>query len=207
MGRYLANGIPTKICVFLRKNQVMMKNDLKEIQEDLSKYVDLSMYEATEYADAFVFELKKEVFNQNIHELIKEIDSLTPCDSYLFCNLFYNQNINVLNDDFDKINIELCKYGDNLKFEDENRLKENDYYIKSEDSYITEVNSFPYQFWVLDKEVKTRYYVNMYFMMLWSDCDKYCGEDETQMLSILNNMKSSYYKSTLSKSLIYFIQG
>lgn len=207
MGRYLANGIPTKICVFLRKNQVTLKDDLNEIKIDLSKYVDLSMYETIVYDDAFEFKLKKEIFNKNIHELIKEIDPITPCDSYLFCNLFYNQKIDVLSDEFNKIKIELNKYGDDLEFENQNYITEDEYYIKSKDSYIKEANSFPYQFWVLDNDVRKRYYVNMDFIMLWLDYDKYDGEDETQMLRILNNMKTSYYKSVLSKSLVYFIRG
>jgi hypothetical protein len=208
MGRYLSNGIPTKIRVILESYNEVEKNDLTEIKKNLSKYIDLSMYELVEYANGYVFELKKEVFNKHIYELIKELEPLTSCRSYFTHNLFDEHDINVLSDEFNKDNykIELCKYGDNPEYEEENRISENAYYILNND-YIREWGSFPYQYWALNGEIEKKYYVDMIFMMLWSDCNKFSGEDPTPMLEVLNSMKSSYYKSPLSKSLVYFIAG
>lgn len=200
MGRYLANGIPTRISVFLKKGKKIDENDLIKIKNDLLNYVDLSMYELNEYEDGYAFHLKTEVFNKNIYELIKEINELTPCYSYFIFNLFDDCDINVLSDEFNKDNykIELIKSSNNLEYFVQNTNSNNS---------IGETLSYPYQFWVLTSEIEDKYYVDMKFIMLWTDFSKFNGEDETEMLRILNNMKSSYYKNPLSKSLIYFIAG
>jgi hypothetical protein len=209
MGRYLANGIPTTISVVLERGYEVEKNDLTEIKKDLSKYVDLSMYELVKYDNGYEFELKKEVFNKHIHELIKELEPLTSCRSYFMFNLLDKYDINVLSDEFNKDNykIELSKYGDNPEYEKENYIRENAYYIRCQKGHISEASSYPYQFWALSSEIRKKYYVDMSFIMLWMDYNKYNGEDETPMLKVLNSMKSSYYKNPLSKSLIYFIAG
>jgi hypothetical protein len=209
MGRYLSNGIPTKIRVILKSYNKIEKNDLTEIKKDLSKYVDLSKYELVECENGYIFEFKKEVFNKHICELIKELEPLTSCRSYFMYKLLDKYDINVLSDEFNKDNykIELCKYGDNPEYEKENYISENEYYVRCQNNHIGETGNFPYQYWVLSREIRKKYYIDMSFIMLWSDYNKFSGEDSTPMLEVLNSMKSSYYKSPLSKSLIYFMAG
>lgn len=211
MGRYLANGIAATISIYSKTE--MEECDIKPIKEKLSKYINLDLYDMKKYNDGLSFKLKLDVFNNNIHKTIKEISDLTSCEDYLLYNLFENYNeIDIYSDDFcqEKYPIELKRY---VKTSERNfYLDDGDYYIGTEDDprIRTIYNFYGEQYWLPKSEsLKGRYKIQVGFILLWSDYDKYDGEDETKMLKILNTMKKSYYSSCneLTQNITYFVSG
>ena len=63
--------------------------------------------------------LKKGIFNNNIHELIKEMDPLTRCYRYLD----YNNKLPIKEFTKEKYELELCEYDDEYSYKDEEKNK------------------------------------------------------------------------------------
>lgn len=206
MGRRLATGVMTRFEI-TKKNDwgsdsnFVLSSELENILKDISHIIDPSIYELVEkHEDCYDFALKTEIFNNNIHELIGEISSLTCPNVDCFWNLeeeLKEKNIDINSKEF------MGSYPLSVKVDEKGK-----YFIETNTEKIEEDYPFHPFYWIIDSDrLYKNIEINAAIILLWIDENKYCGEDETNMLSIINNMKARYYSSPLSKALVYYISG
>ena len=203
MGRMLAVGVPVKICFY--KNHGKGENKkYKIMQKEVSKYIDLSLYDTEQKEYSLTLKLKKEVFDKNINKTL--ID-------------FYNKFDFIPNRYFegDYADLELLKqkkYHLELVYND-NEHKEGviNYTISKDDVYELE-HQFPQEYWLIyDSKVNDswgyEYELYIKYSPVWMDIDKIDSEDESNLLRILNKMKITTFEgcNELTKTLMFFILG
>lgn len=202
MGRYLAAGLPTRITIKNRKdiftnNSINITKDKDIILEKINQYIDLSFYELKNINDTIYLELNIEKANKHLKELLEEINPIMNLNSYLYYNL----------SDED---IEESLKSNSITIKNEKANNEEKYYLKgnNQNDYIKEeyicLNGAP---WLFDLESNLfRYiYISMKSLHLWINFDKFFSEDESTILMILNKFSKSYFKSNLSKAIIFYI--
>ncbi len=204
MGRYLAAGIATSIVMKKKdgwesseKFNVFENKD--DILKDLNNMIDVSKYECIYGNDYIILQLKTEHFNDNIHALIKELYSMINCENCILSNC--EKKVKILSKEFNKKDFPLTI--SNKKRNEGNIIhcvqpgyEEEMYYYASPEYYLFENQKYK-------KNIK----IDLYFINLWQDFNKYDGEDETKMLEIINKMSRFYYKSPLSKNMLFYILG
>ncbi len=202
MGRYLANGVLTQFSVKRVKRSFYDENynlekELDNVLKEMNKMIDTSNYELTaKEKDYYVFSLKSTFFEENIHELIKETSKMTLPNVNDFYTNGFNEKL-VESENFAK------QFPFKAKID-----KNGEYSIKMRDEEIRLDFPFDPFYWMIREDILLRnIMVRGETLLLWCDDSKYVGEDETAMLEIINTMKRKYYKSKLSKSLIYYISG
>lgn len=204
MGRALAAGIMTRFDITKKNNwnneHFDLEKNLKRILKDISNIIDPSMYEVVMHDnESYEFALKPEIFNKNIHELIKEIGPLT-CPNI---SCFYD-----IGCELTEKNTDICSKKMIEKYPFAIKVSEDGtYFVElNEEENEWEEGLFDPLYWIIkDDELSENVEISASVILLWMDESKYVGEDETNMLKIMNNMKSKYYSSPLSKALIYYI--
>ncbi len=204
MGRYLATGISTSIVIKKKdgwesSEEFNVLENKDDILKDLNNMIDVSKYECIYGNDYITLQLKIEHFNDNIHELIKELYPMINCESCILSNC--EKKVKILSKEFNKKDFPLTI--SNKKRNEENII----YCIQSD--YEEKLNYFisPEYYLFENYEYKKNIKVDLYFINLWQDFHKYDGEDETKMLEIINKMSRFYYKSPLSKNMLFYILG
>ena len=197
MGRYLACGIPVGISVYgiLKIDE----SDIVTIKKNISKYVNLDLYDERKYDDGFYYRIKPNIFDNNIHNTIKEIYPILNCQTFLEY-LFGSSDINIKSKAFCKGN-----YPINLKREKNGSLGEH---VESKRNRIDTINYMDGSKWMFkDERLTFCYELEIDYVLLWKDKNEYNLKDNGQILNVLNDMKCSYYKSgnELSKNLMYFV--
>lgn len=199
MGRYVAVGVVSRIDIF-RKNNFNLEKNKEKILTDLGKYLDLSKYDMESYKNCLSFYLKKEHFNNNIHDLIKEMAPIIKSDALLYnCG----EDIEIETADFNKQNVPIII----KRYEKGN--KEGEFYCEcKEDSENEEIAyEFP-EYWIFnDEDLSDELEVKFAYICLWRDWDKFGSEDETNLLKILNTLRYPYFKNELSKNILFYISG
>lgn len=198
MGRYLASGVLTGFQIV---NAGYSKEEFKKkrsnVLKDMSRIIDTTFYKlAGESDEHFSYCLEPKVFDDNIHDLLRELSDLTFPNVNYFC--YFEDEVGDIND---KSFID--RYPFRCKVE-----SNGEYYIQINDNKINEKSCVMPLYWMLkDRELRRNIEIYGWVILIWSDEDKYIGEDETNMLRLINNMKTKYYNSKLSKSLIYYVEG
>ena len=212
MGQSLALGITTKITI--RKKKYYEKEDINYALKDLKKIININDYEIKyKDEDGILLKLKEEIFDNNIHDFLKEIEPLTSGKSMFLFNLMDEDRNIELNKDFSKENypIKLKWYDKNDKYKNEHEKNE----LCGECAAIYKDNRLKQDFmpffnyaWIsLDYIVRSRFEIDMEFIPIWNNAYKILTEDEITILKIMNILKTKYYKTKLSKDMIYYISG
>lgn len=218
MGRNLALGIPTRIRVCKRKKYVdkdykVLDNKDKFLNK-LNNMVNINDYDIfiDEDDDSINLSIKEDFVNKNIHKCVIEIIDTTGIRGLVDPNLNdrYKLNLNKYNQkDFPM----KLQYNEEIhdKFYDMNT-----YYMISEKSYNTDYTHlaafkpyFPQEYWLLDFDKTLYKNVNVYieYMPIWINVDKYNGDDEINIIYLLNKFSRNYFKNKLSNDLLFFIIG
>ncbi len=204
MGRYLAVGIATSIVMKKKdgwesseKFNVLENKD--DMLKDLNNMIDVSKYECIYGNDYIVLQLKTEHFNDNIHELIKELYPMVNCENCILSNC--EKKVKILSNKFNKKDFPLTISNKKRNAENIIYCVQSDYEEKL--NYFTSPEYYLFENYEYKKNVK----IDLYFINLWQDFDKYDGEDETKMLEIINKMSRLYYKSSLSKNMLFYMLG
>lgn len=204
MGRYLSSGVLTSI--FIKKSKDIyhrdanfdLKKQKENILKDMNRIIDVSKYDVEEHEDVIVLKLKLDFINENIHALLSEMNHLTT-SAYFFENFYdYDEAIKIDFDDpdFKKKYPMLCTIEDGY------------YTIKCNDKSVTEQAMFDDFYWFIqDDYLCDNVVVSGAILVLWFDFNKYVGENQTPMLRVLNNLKTTYYHNELAKALVYEIFG
>lgn len=200
MGRYLGASIPTKLVIRKRKDSFSKIDIIKEqdkIYDKLNQYIDLTFYYVAYGEDEIYFKLNEEKANKYLKELLEEINSIMNLDNYLFYNLYREEDIEE-QFKFDNTTIKVAK--------DDN---DSVYYLTNDkdDKYLGEVYAcFDGAPWLFDLEDDfSGIRATMKVVTLWINFEKFFSEDESKLLQLMNKFAKSYFKSKLSRVMIFHI--
>lgn len=206
MGRFLACGIAVRFTV-IRNSKVEDKdnNDLNDIKNRLNEFFSIDNYEVDDktYSDAFLFTIKKDYLEKNIHGVIRELSNLY----YLWIDDIFG----VENGKIDLNSKDFCqeKYPLELKIIDD--YGEEKLRVVSKEDYLNDMEPFYEPAWLYERNSifgwDEKYRLRILPAAIWIDLNKYSGEDESSILFTLNSMKNSYFKNPLSENLFYYIFG
>ena len=197
MGRNLSGGILTRISIrkatgWRSDNNFDLKKEFDKVLDDISKFIDISKYDISEYNGVYNLSLNVDFINENIYDLLVEMNQVN--DRISFVDLDYD--VSSISDEYVKNHpITCCVEEDNyvLKYDG---CENNEYQLY-----------FPF-YWIMSNE-KLFYNVDVYgsVIPIWFDIGKFSHEDETFILMMMNTMKTKYFKSELSKCLIFEVIG
>lgn len=193
MASFAGDGIVTKID--FRKNSDSFywgKFLTKEkILDNVSKRIDMNLYEIRDYSDGFVLLLKPELINEHLNEFLKEIREVNPLSlrwitrkHYLYLNSF----------DVTKSDIKI-KVNKNFEYE----LYANNKLIQKEQNIIADLYNDVY---CPNFNEPIGYIVNVSLICLGREYDEVISEDNTYPLFLMNrNLKR--FKSPISSIFVY----
>ena len=200
MGRYISSGILTEISIKKRKDSWYtdsnfdIKKQIDEILNDINKIIDTSKYDIIEKSDEFILKLDTDFINKNIYDLLVEMNNINHRINFI--NAIIEDKVDCIDSEFKKKHPITCTFnGDN-------------YIIKCGDMVRYDEIPFSPFYWLLSNK-KLFYNVEIYGSMIpiWIDYQKISSDDETFLLMVLNKMKTKYFKSELSKCVIFEVIG
>lgn len=202
MGRYISCGVVTKIEIIEKNNEnYKILENKHDVTEQLNKYINVSDYDIIEYDNALGFELKIDIFNQNINSLFDELDTIIDCKK----RWLYDHRE-------ETITLELDQYNDDYPYKSdlEKERYYGNYYVKTKnDEYGDEETYPPSNCWILHNNFTMLNNLKVYIHVipLWFDLNKISIESEYHLLHIINTLKTGFFKTPLSKNLIIYISG
>ena len=84
MGRYLSCAVATSMVVEKKNDKPIEKEELNKLKQSVGKIFDLDLYNVKEEENLISLEIKKDVFNENIHDLCRELNK-----SFFLLHFYY----------------------------------------------------------------------------------------------------------------------
>lgn len=197
MGAYLVGGVATRFKIRNKDGYDVVRNKDKVVNA-IGKVVDVSIYDVQEYLDGIELVIKKEVFEDNIHDLIQEISPIMNTKIYFFANL-YKEEV-----DIKKFNKE--NYSISLNIYPEGTGYEGKFYLN--DGEIREQECYPdYSYMLLrdgESGLMHNIKVNISFINVWLD-PSIIDEYPLGTINVLNKLTSKSFKNVLAKSMFFYI--
>ncbi len=196
MGRYLSCAVATSMVLEKKNDKPFEKEELNKLKQSVGKIFNLDLYNVKEEENLISLEIKKDMFNENIHDLCRELNKS-----------FFLLNFTLYDDEYwseDKPNeewpISLIKTEDGKKYMLELGENANNNY-ESED--LSWFGFSP----LLRREIPNWRDYSFYIegIKLFFDIDKVDFEDQTEILCLLNWFKKDYFKNKLSGSIVFHI--
>lgn len=196
MGRYLSCAVATSMVVKKKNDKPYKKEELNKLKEAVGRIFDLNLYNIEEDNYLF-FDIKKDIFNANIHELCRELNK----SFFLLQFALYNDEYldeNRPNEEWPIILTE-TKEGNNYMLD----LGKNSYGNNTESELLSLFGFAP----LLRREFPNwiDYDFTIQGTTLFIDIDKVIFEDETEFVCLLNWFKKDYFKNKLSGSIVFHI--
>ena len=196
MGRYLSCAVATSMVVKKKNDKSYKKEELNKLKESVGRIFDLNLYNIEEDNYLF-FDIKKDIFNANIHELCRELNK----SFFLLQFALYNDEYldeNRPNEEWPIILTE-TKEGNNYMLD----LGKNSYGNNTESEPLSLFGFAP----LLRREFPNwiDYDFTIQGTTLFIDIDKVIFEDETEFVCLLNWFKKDYFKNKLSGSIVFHI--
>ena len=196
MGRYLSCAVATSMVLEKKNDKPFEKEELNKLKQSVGKIFNLDLYNVKEEENLISLEIKKDVFNENIHDLCRELNKS-----------FFLLNFTLYDDEYwseDKPDeewpISLIKTENGKKYMLE--LGENaNNNCESED--LSWFGFSP----LLRREILNWRDYSFYIegIKLFFDIDKVDFEDQTEIVCLLNWFKKDYFKNKLSGSIVFHI--
>ena len=196
MGRYLSCAVATSMVLEKKNDKPFEKEELNKLKQSVGKIFNLDLYNVKEEENLISLEIKKDMFNENIHDLCRELNKS-----------FFLLNFTLYSDEYldeDKPDEEwpifLIKTEDGKKYMLELGENANNNY-ESED--LSWFGFSP----LLRREIPNWRDYSFYIegIKLFFDIDKVDFEDQTEILCLLNWFKKDYFKNKLSGSIVFHI--
>lgn len=193
----MSGGILTRISICKsnswRSNKDFdLKKEINGIIDDIGNFVDISKYDVLECDDGYELNLNVEFINDNIYDLLVEMNKIN--DRINFVSLDYD--VSSINNEFIKEHPITCFVERDIYHLDYDGYKKNDFQI------------YRPLYWILsNREYFHNVEVYGSIIPIWYDVDKFFHEDESFILIMMNTMKTKYFKSDLSKCLIFEVLG
>lgn len=196
MGRYLSCAVATSMVVKKKNDKSYKKEELNKLKESVGRIFDLNLYNIEEDNYLF-FDIKKDIFNANIHELCRELNN----SFFLLQFALYNDEYldeNRPNEEWPIILTE-TKEGNNYMLD----LGKNSYGNNTESELLSLFGFAP----LLRREFPNwiDYDFTIQGTTLFIDIDKVIFEDETEFVCLLNWFKKDYFKNKLSGCIVFHI--
>ena len=196
MGRYLSCAVATSMVLEKKNDKPFEKEELNKLKQSVGKIFNLDLYNVKEEENLIGLEIKKDVFNENIHDLCRELNK-----SFFLLNFtLYDDEYWSENKPNEEWPISLIKTEDGKKYMLELGENANNNY-ESED--LSWFGFSP----LLRREIPNWRDYSFYIegIKLFFDIDKVDFEDQTEILCLLNWFKKDYFKNKLSGSIVFHI--
>ena len=196
MGRYLSCAVATSMVVAKKDDKPFEKKELDKLKKAVGKIFDLDLYNVKEEENLISLDIKKDIFNANIHELCRELNK----SFFLLTFLLYDDEYLDEDKPDEEWPISIKEITDSNKHilelgEDAN----ND----CESENLSWFGFSP----LLRREISNwrDYSFDIEGILLFLDINKVDFEDETEFVCLLNWFKKDYFKNKLSGSIVFHI--
>ena len=196
MGRYLSCAVGTSMVVEKRNDKPFEKEELNKLKQSVGKIFDLDLYIVKEEENLISLEIKKDVFDANIHELCRELNK----SFFLLTFLLYDNEY--LDED---------KPDEEWPISIEEITDSNGYMLELGEDANNDCESENLSLFgfspLLRREISNwhDYSFDIQGILLFLDGDKADFEDETEFVCLLNWFKKDYFKTKLSGSIVFHI--
>ena len=196
MGRYLSCAVATSMVVEKKNDKPFEKEELNKLKQSIGRIFDLDLYNIKEEENLISLEIKKNVFNANIHELCRELNK----SFFLLTFLLYDDEY--LDED---------KPDEEWPISIEEITDSNGYILDLGEDANNDCESENLSLFgfspLLRREIPNwrDYNFDIQGILLFLDGDKADFEDETEFVCLLNWFKKGYFKTKLSGSIIFHI--
>ena len=197
MGRYLSCAVATSMVVEKRNDKPIEKEELNKLKQSVGKIFDLDLYNVKEEENLISLEMKKDVFDANIHELCRELNK----SFFLLTFLLYGNEYLDEDKPDEEWPISIKEIPDRNKYMLELGENANSNDVKSKD--LSWHGFSP----LLRREIPNwrAYSFDIKGIMLFLDINKVDFEDQTEIVCLLNWFKKDYFKTKLSGSIVFHI--
>ena len=196
MGRYLSCAVATSMVVEKKNDKPFEKEELNKLKQSIGRIFDLDLYNIKEEENLISLEIKKNVFNANIHELCRELNK----SFFLLTFLLYDDEY--LDED---------KPDEEWPISIEEITDSNGYILDLGEDANNDCESENLSLFgfspLLRREISNwhDYSFDIQGILLFLDGDKADFEDETEFVCLLNWFKKDYFKTKLSGSIVFHI--
>ena len=197
MGRYLSCAVATSMVVEKKNDKPFEKEELNKLKQSVGKIFDLDLYNVKEEENLISLEMKKDVFNENIHDLCRELNK----SFFLLHFTLYDDEYWGADKPDEEWPISITEIPDSNKYMLELGENANSNDVKSKD--LSWRGFSP----LLRREIPNWRDYNFYIegIMLFLDINKVDFEDQTEIVCLLNWFKKDYFKTKLSGSIVFHI--
>lgn len=195
MGRYLSCAIAISMEIIKKDNKPFDVEELNNTKRALKRIFNFDLYNIKEDKNLIRLELKKDIFDSNIHDLCIELKNSLYQSNFL---LYENDYLNKPKENWP---ITLIKTQDDKKYMV--KLTENS---SSSNTVCRDLYWFGFSP-LLRRDIKNwrDYIFNIEGIHLFLNINKISSEDETELICLLNWFKKDYFKNKLSDSIIFYI--
>ena len=196
MGRYLSCAVATSMVVAKKDDKPFEKKELDKLKKAVGKIFDLDLYNVKEEENLISLDIKKDIFNANIHELCRELNK----SFFLLTFLLYDDEY--LDED---------KPDEEWPISIEEITDSNGYILDLGEDANNDCESENLSLFgfspLLRREISNwhDYSFDIQGILLFLDGDKADFEDETEFVCLLNWFKKDYFKTKLSGSIVFHI--
>ncbi len=204
MGRVLCVGIVSRIEVIIRRkyNKSINMDFVNSISKSLNKYINTKDYDKEYYNNCVAYRLKENIFNDNIHDLIKEVSKDINVESFFEYEDVDYEKINFNKEDYPII-LETNLDPESECFGDQTIIFKKDNVLKGPDDCP---NYYDNTWLIAGNEYENMVAINIEAFTLWKSYENIFCENEYETLKIINDLKKKY-KNRLGKNVIFFIFG
>ena len=197
MGRYLSCAVATSMVVEKRNDKPFEKEELNKLKQSVGKIFDLDLYIVKEEENLISLEIKKDVFDANIHELCRELNK----SFFLLTFLLYDNEYLDEDKPDEEWPISIKEIPNRNKYMLELGENANSNDVKSKDLSWHVFSP------LLRREIPNwrAYSFDIKGIMLFLDINKVDFEDQTEIVCLLNWFKKDYFKTKLSGSIVFHI--
>ena len=196
MGRYLSCAVATLMVIEKKNDKPFEKEELNKLKQSMKRLFDFDLYNVKEEENLISLEIKKNVFNANIHELCRELNK----SFFLLTFLLYDDEY--LDED---------KPDEEWPISIEEITDSNGYMLELGEDANNDCESENLSLFgfspLLRREISNwhDYSFDIQGILLFLDGDKADFEDETEFVCLLNWFKKDYFKTKLSGSIVFHI--
>lgn len=196
MGRYLSCAVATSMVIEKKNDKPFEKEELNKLKQSMKRLFDFDLYNVKEEENLISLEIKKNVFNANIHELCRELNK----SFFLLTFLLYDDEY--LDED---------KPDEEWPISIEEITDSNGYMLELGEDANNDCESENLSLFgfspLLRREISNwhDYSFDIQGILLFLDGDKADFEDETEFVCLLNWFKKDYFKTKLSGSIVFHI--
>ena len=196
MGRYLSCAVATSMVVTKRNDKPFEKEELDKLKQSMKRIFDFDLYNVKEADNLLFLDIRKDVFNENIHELCRELNKsffllhFMPYDDEYLEEDRSDEEWPISIKEIPNRNKYLLELGKNA-------------YNDCESENLSLFGFSP----LLRREISNwqDYSFDIQGILLFLDGDKADFEDETEFVCLLNWFKKDYFKTKLSGSIVFHI--